>query len=118
MIASAATRGRCSPCMKAYVTLQPIFCQHFLHECSGSSQTTRCRFHIRGRLSQRFPARLQAAGSAAFWAAPANVDAMVCLYLRLSELCRLPPLDEPLQPEVHTQARSKGPRSAVHTSML
>ncbi|KAL4418807.1 hypothetical protein ABPG77_006776 [Micractinium sp. CCAP 211/92] len=46
----------------------------------------------------------QAAGSTAFWAAPANVDAMARLYLRLSELCRLPPLDEPLQPEVHTQA--------------
>lgn len=47
---------------------------------------------------------LQGAGSAAFWAAPANLDAMARLYLRLTELCRLPPLDEPLDPEVHTQA--------------
>ncbi|KAL4431351.1 hypothetical protein ABPG75_006607 [Micractinium tetrahymenae] len=45
----------------------------------------------------------RAAGSAAFWASPANVDAMARLYLRLTELCRLPPLDEPLEPGVHTQ---------------
>lgn len=30
---------------------------------------------------------------------------MARLYLRLAELCRLPPLDEPLEPGVHTQAR-------------
>ena len=42
-------------------------------------------------------------GGAVFWGTAANRRALAELYLRLAELARLPPLDEPLEPEVHVQ---------------
>ncbi len=42
-------------------------------------------------------------GGAAFWGAAACQRALAEMYLRLAELARLPPLDEPLEPEVHVQ---------------
>lgn len=42
-------------------------------------------------------------GGAAFWGAATCQRALAELYLRLAELARLPPLDEPLEPEEHVQ---------------
>ncbi|PRW20380.1 hypothetical protein C2E21_9105 [Chlorella sorokiniana] len=42
-------------------------------------------------------------GGAAFWGATASQRALAELYLRMAELARMPPLDEPLDPGVHVQ---------------
>lgn len=57
------------------------------------------------RCTTAFAALQVMRGGAAFWGAAAPRRAMAQLYLRLVELARLPPLDEPLDPEVHVQAR-------------
>lgn len=53
------------------------------------------------------------APSADFWASTANQRALALLFLRLAELARVPPLDEPRRPGVHTQVGGSHEGSAA-----